>query len=111
VSDDRARRVGLNESIFRQVNEQIGELNRDFGSDLRRMTVICECADGDCTERLEIRVSEYERVRSDPLRYIILPGHEWPEFESVVEQRDGYDVVQKREGTAAAVAEETNPRS
>ena len=73
--------------------------------------VVCECADGECTERLEIRVPEYERVRADPLRYIVVPGHELPEFESVVESRDGYDVVEKRDSAAAAVAEETDPRS
>ena len=30
MSDERARRVGLNEAIFRQVNEQIRGLNQDF---------------------------------------------------------------------------------
>jgi hypothetical protein len=111
MSDDQARRVGLNESIFRQVNEQIEALNRDFGSEDRTMTAICECASGDCAERLEISISAYETVRSDPRRYIIIPGHELPEFESVVDSREGYDVVEKRDGTAAAVAEETDPRS
>jgi hypothetical protein len=111
VTDDQARRVGLNESIFRQVNERIETLNRDLGGELRTMTVICECADGECAERLEIRVPEYEQVRADPLRYIVVPGHELPEFESVVENRDGYDVVEKRDSTAAEVARETDPRS
>lgn len=111
MSDEQARRVGLNESIFRQVNEQIESLNRDFGDERRTMTAICECADGDCTERLEIPVSEYEKVRANPRRYLIVPGHELPEFESVVENRAGYEVVEKREGDAAALAEETDPRS
>ena len=111
MSDDQARRVGLNESLFREVNEQIESLNRDFHTELPTMTVICECALGDCTERLEISVDKYESVRADPRRYIIVPGHELPEFESVVENGDGYDVVQKRDGTAAALAEELDPRS
>lgn|SRR5690242_15355907 len=111
MSEDQARRVGLNESIFRQVNEQIESLNRDLGTDDAAMTVVCECADGDCTDRFEIPVSEYEKVRSDPRRYVIVPGHELAEFEAVVESRGAYDVVQKREGAAAQLAEETNPRS
>ena len=111
MSDEQARRVGLNESIFRQVNEQIESLNRDFGGDEREMTAICECANGDCTDRLQIPVTEYEKVRNDPRRYIVVPGHELPEFESVVENGEGYDIVEKREGTAAAVAKETDPRS
>lgn len=111
MTDADARRVGLNESIFREVNEQIESLNRDLGADSRVMTVICECAKGDCTERFEIPVSEYERVRADARRYVVVPGHELPEFESVVASGDGYDVVQKQDGTAAALAEETDPRS
>ena len=47
MSEEQVRRVGLNESIFRQVNEQIESLNRDFGTDDRTMTVICECAHGE----------------------------------------------------------------
>jgi len=96
MSEDRARRVGLNESLFREVNEQIESLNRDFQTDVPTMTVICECVMGGCTERIEISVREYEGVRADPLCYIIVPGHELPEFESVVESGDGYDVVRKR---------------
>ena len=111
MSEEQARRVGLNESIFRQVNEQIESLNRDLGTDDAAMTVICECADGDCTKRFQIEVSEYEQVRADPRRYVIVPGHELPEFESVVGGGNGYEVVQKREGTAAALAKETDPRS
>ena len=111
MSDDQAKRVGLNESIFREVNEQIGSLNRDFGGELPRMTIICECASGDCTERFEVPVSEYEKARTDPRRFLVVPGHELPEYESVVERRDGYDVVRKRDGAPAALAEETDPRS
>jgi hypothetical protein len=111
VSEEQARRVGLNESIFRQVNEQIESLNRDVGTEDRTMTVICECADGDCTERFEISVPTYENVRADSRRYIIISGHGVPEFESIVEDGDVYQIVEKVDGTAAQVAEETDPRS
>jgi hypothetical protein len=111
VSDEQARRVGLNESIFRQVNEQIESLNHGFGSDLPTLTVICECADGDCTDRIELAISAYEQVRTDAHRYIVIPGHELQQFESIVEHGDGYDVVEKRPGEAAKLAEETDPRS
>ena len=111
MSEEQVRRVGLNESIFRQVNEQIESLNRDFGADDRTMTVICECAFGDCTDRLEIEVSTYEAVRADPRRFIIVSGHALPEFEKVVDGGDGYEIVEKDDGPAAELAEETDPRS
>ena len=110
MNDEQARRVALNESIFRQVNEQIESLH-DLGGGDRTMSAICECARADCTERFEITLSEYENVRADPRRYVIVSGHGLREFDSVVESRDGYDVVEKRDGPAAALAEETDPRS
>lgn len=111
MSEEQARRVGLNESIFRQVNEQIESLNRDLGTEDRTMNAICECANGDCTERVEITVAAYEAVRADPRRYVIVAGHGLPEFESVVDGSNGYEIVEKEDGPAAELAEETNPRS
>ena len=111
MSDEQARRVGLNESIFRQVNEQIESLNHGFGSDLPTLAVICECADGDCTERIEIAISAYEQVRADPRRYIVIPGHVLREFESIVEHAAGDDGVEERSEHAAEVAQEMDPRS
>jgi hypothetical protein len=111
MSEEQVRRVGLNESIFRQVNEQIESLNRDLGAEVPAMTAICECADGDCTQRLEIPISEYEKVRSDPRRFIVVPGHEQLDYEEIVERSDAYDVVQKHEGDPAELARETDPRS
>jgi hypothetical protein len=111
MSEEQGRRVGLNEAIFREVNEQIEALNRDLGTEERTMTAVCECADRNCADRLEISLSMYERVRSDPRSFVVIPGHELAEFEAVVESTDGYDIVQKREGAAAQLARETDPRS
>ena len=106
MNDDRERRAGLNEALFREVNEQIRGLDDDGGT----ITVICECADADCTERLELFVSEYERVRDDALLYVIALGHELQDVERVVERRDRWEIVRKV-GVASEVAEETDPRS
>jgi hypothetical protein len=111
MSDARARRVGLNEAIFRQVNEQIRDVNRDLGTDEGMLTVICECGHSDCTERLEVSVSAYERIRSDSTLYVIAPGHEIPAVERVVEQADGFEVVRKDEGEPAELSRKLDPRS
>ena len=70
-----------------------------------------KASDADCAERLELLVSEYERVRGDSLCFVVAKGHEFPDFEQVVEEAEGYDVVRKQEKEAAEVAEETDPRS
>jgi hypothetical protein len=67
MSDEHARRVGLNEALFREVNEQIRSLADEFPAEDGAITVICECGDADCTDRLELRLSDYERVRTDSL--------------------------------------------
>jgi hypothetical protein len=111
MSDEQARRVGLNEALFREVNEQIRSLTDEFSGDDGAITVICECGDADCTDRVDLHLSDYERVRSDSLLYVIAKGHVFPEVERVVEEFDGYQVVEKRAGPAADLSQETDPRS
>jgi len=110
MSDERARRIGLNEALFRQVNEEIESLNERLGKP-ESMSVICECGDGECMERIEIPLVEYERVREDPRHFVIVPGHDIPDIESVLERANHWEVVRKHEGTATRVAEATDPRS
>jgi hypothetical protein len=108
---ERERRVGLNEDLFREVNERLRGLNEAFTSVTARMDLICECADTSCTEHVSMAPGEYEAVRADPRRFLAVPGHEvGGGIERIVERRDGYNVVEKV-GTAGEVAEETDPRS
>ena len=103
--DARARRAGENEALFRQVNDQIRELDR-------RLTVgeeetygfVCECADGHCLERIQLSIGEYERIHSDPTRFAVVDGHEDTSVETVVERREGYSVVRKHPGGQAELA-------
>jgi hypothetical protein len=69
----------------------------------------CECARLGCTEIIELSVDEYEEVRANPRRFIVADGHQQPEFETVVERRSDYLVVEKRD-EAGRMAEVTNPR-
>ena len=107
---EHERRVGLNEAVFREVNERLRDLNQTFTTLSDRMDLICECADTSCAEHLSMSPGEYEAVRAHARRFIVLPGHEeGPDVERVVEQHEGYNVVEKR-GEAALEAEHTDPR-
>jgi hypothetical protein len=44
-------------------------------------------------------------------RFAVVPGHELPEIEMVVERHAGYLVVEKRQADAQEVAFETDTRS
>jgi hypothetical protein len=109
--EERERRIAKNEILYRTVNEKIEDLNQAFGILTESMVVVCECGDVSCTEQIELDVSIYERVRSEPTLFVILPGHAEPDVESIVEQGDGFEIVRKDRGEAAELATEHDPRS
>jgi hypothetical protein len=109
--DERQRRAGLNEAMFREVNERIEDLNRAFGELTERMNVVCECGMSTCTDRILVPIPEYERVRANPKRFMLVPGHEDPTVERVVGEGEGYVVVEKEGDEVERLAVETDPRS
>jgi hypothetical protein len=108
--DERLRRIGENEALFRQINERVKEVSESFSLVLDTAEFVCECGDATCTERVAVGLADYERVRSNPTQFIVRPGHALPGVESIVEQTPGYDIVEKQAGEAARLAEETDPR-
>ena len=109
--DERARRVGANEALFRHVNESILEVGEQFGVGATEASFVCECGDASCAELVVLTLQEYEEVRASPYRFFIVPGHDIPDVEDVVEHHQRYDVVEKHPGEAAAVAAATDPRT
>jgi hypothetical protein len=110
VNPERERRIGLNEALFRQVNEEVEAVNARFGH-IEHLSVVCECGDGECIATIDVPTGEYERVRANPQRFIVLPGHVIPDVEIVVAGGDGYEVVEKCNGVPEEVARKTDPRS
>lgn len=108
--DERAHRIGLNESIFRSLNEDLERLADRTGHG-SRLNLICECGRTECTDRVKMSRARYETLRADPLAFVVVPGHEQLEFEDVIGREDGLTVVRKRSEAAAEVARETDPRS
>jgi hypothetical protein len=97
-----AERAAKNESLFREVNERIAELQEDFGKAYGSAHFICECSDLECTTRLELRLDEYAEVRSVRTHFVVAAGHADGENERVVRRTDRYLVVEK-EGLAGAL--------
>lgn len=110
----REQRVGENESRFRLVNERLRDQAVDVadrhGEHPERVTVLCECADIDCTEKLDVPLSSYEWVRSAPARFIVLPGHFVAESERIIREGRAFQIVEKF-GDARAAAAELDPRT
>ena len=98
--------------FFREANERLERLNESVGEAEggEPMGFLCECGDETCAERIELTREEYERARSDPTLFVILPGHEQGAVEEVVEQADRYHIVRKRAGEPAQMAKDLDPR-
>jgi hypothetical protein len=99
-----------NEILFRQVNEGVEEIASRHRDGEHVYDFYCECANADCTMHVHLVLGEYERVRADPRRFVVLPGHALPEIERVVEEHDGWWVIEKV-GEAGELAEAEDPRS
>jgi hypothetical protein len=109
---DRAQRAAKNQSLFREINERVKELNTGFGVVLPMGEWICECSNDTCVERVELLMEEYEAVRRNGARFLVAPSddHVWHDLESLVERNERYWVVEK-EGVAAALTSDADPRS
>ena len=112
--DPRENRRAQNEALFREVNERVEEVAAGLvghgEGDSLLIGFICECGLDDCTAPLEVTQGQYESVRRDPRRFVVLPGHEDTDAERVVERHGGYLVVEKL-GEAAEIAVEHDPRA
>jgi hypothetical protein len=108
MNDRAERRVGRNQSLFRETNDAI-ERGLWPGEERGPVRFRCECAALDCQGVVGLPLAEYETIRSNPRRFVVLPGHDQPEVETVVEQFDGYTIVEKY-GVAAREAETEDPR-
>lgn len=74
------------------------------------ISVLCECADVECIETFDVTVVEYEGIRTLADRFLVLPGHVFPEVEDVVQESDVFAVVAKVEA-GADVAATLHPRT
>jgi hypothetical protein len=72
--------------------------------------MVCECGREACDRIIAITLTEYDRVRANPLQFVVAPGHVVEDVDRVVDRAERYVVVAKREGTPAEVAEEEDPQ-
>lgn len=105
---DFRRRAARNEEIFRRINERILE-----GAAQHRVETglpfHCECDRASCVETIEVPPAAYERVLGQRYRFVVIPGHEDPAVERVVESGSEFLVVEKF-GEARAQIDREHPQ-
>jgi len=111
--DPRQQRSAKNEALFREVNDRIQEVGERLQvmPDDEPLEFRCECGRPACDGFLSLTAPEYEHVRSDNDRFIVVPGHQDPEIERVVERTERYVVVDKLPQAEPLVGADGEPDS
>ena len=86
----RADRVAQTELFFRAVNEEIAA-NDGHGT----TQFLCECGNPACKEGLELTAEALHYLHAENGLFVVLPGHEISDLETVVDRYDGYLVVRR----------------
>ena len=103
-----ADRAARNEEIFRGVNERIDE-GAERHDVVTPLPYHCECGRAACVGTIEIHPPEYERVVRERYRFVLIPGHEDPAIERVVERHSDFIVAEKI-GEARAQIDRDHPQ-
>lgn len=90
---DFAERAARNEEIFRAVNERIEEASSHGVQG--PLPFHCECARESCFARVDLLPARYRAVVAQRYLFVIVPGHDQPQVERVVEEHANHWVVEK----------------
>src|SRR4051812_30815406 len=101
------RAAAEHQSLYRNVNERIEELNEFLASHGDEGTWMCECACPGCDAQVPMTLDAYEALRGRSNRFVVFPGdeHVVPAVERVVERTDAYWIVEKLGAAAERAAE------
>ena len=103
MASERKERIARNEASFRELNDRLesdvhrGNTEPDFAG------FVCECGSEDCDTTIRVALESYAAVREDDKLFMVVPGHELPDAEDVVDERDGYVVVRKHDDVSEIV--------
>lgn len=93
---ERTRRIVKNEQAFRDYNnrrmqsEPVGETD-----DEELIPFVCECGDAGCIEALLITAQRFTEAHSAPNRFVVKPGHVYPDVEHVIAEYHNCCIVEK----------------
>ena len=108
MASEREERLALNEALFRVANERMADWEERHADEETEL-YHCECAELGCRMKVPMTRADYERVRRDSAHFLLVPGHEKPTIEPVVESHDDWSIIEKRPEVQALV-EKTDPR-
>jgi len=94
VNEMSSETTGSHRHLLREVNERIRQLGWKGPPARATRDFVCECAADDCRRSLSLTRKEYERIRAQPSRFALLPGHECESSDRIVERQQHYVAVE-----------------
>ena len=91
---DFAERAARNEEVFRGVNARIEE-GAEKHAVSAPLPFHCECGRSFCLETIEIPPARYAAAVRERYHFVVIPGHEEPQIERIVEREQAFLVVEK----------------
>jgi hypothetical protein len=89
------KRASQNHALFREVGEGLRVLSDEIDGVIVIEDFVCECVESTCIDRVGLSFAEYEALREVPAHFAVRRGHVHPAFDRVVEEHDGYAIVEK----------------
>jgi hypothetical protein len=87
-----------NEVIFEKANDVIAKVAQRMQDDPEEeVRFLCECSDSSCAAQVEVTVDEYKDIRRRDNVFILLPRHDDPRIENIVDTNPRFVLVQKKE--------------
>jgi hypothetical protein len=88
----------LMEELNRRMERMLEEIREEEegGADADDpIAFLCECSHLDCRERVHLEPSLFDRIHKDPDVFVLVPGHEIPDVERIVDQVGDFLIVRK----------------
>ena len=108
--DRSARQRAQNEATFREANERLENKAAELDYGDERTPYLCECENERCTELIALSRPEYEQVRADPRRFVVVPGHHEPSYDEIIRDEAEFTIIEKT-GEEGDFVEARDPRS
>jgi hypothetical protein len=108
----REERLAGNEALFREVNERVAEVAASYILTETQSAVdfTCECGRAQCSETMMMTIAEYEAIRIHATHFGVVPQHEQPEIETVIERHPLLRGREARAGRPGGCARNRSPR-
>jgi hypothetical protein len=94
----RAERIASNEALFRDLNAELERGLPSLQRDAEELAAfVCECGSAGCSQMVKLPLDAYQRAHEADDHFVVLPGHERPKVEDVVDEHDEWLVVEKKD--------------